>query len=608
MCDHTLPGKVCLPDPAFLEGEPVISLDANNGDVIIGGPEGGSGQRGRLVITDANATPVSVLNGATGEISQSGDIVLLDNAGNERIRFTGQGAEIIIKNAAGQTTMKLDGETGDVRLGGGGQDGDLLVRNSSGNDTIRMNGNEGDIVVWRDISGTQRRVMRFDASHAALYLGCPDNEGDLIIRNNAGQTSFQVNGNEGDIFVMRDIDGVQRQVMKFDASHAALYLGSQGNEGDIIIRNNAGQTSFQVNGNEGDIFVMRDIDGVQRQVMKFDASHAALYLGSQGNEGDIIIRNNAGQTSFRVDGNEGDVIVMRDIGGVQRQVMKFDASHAALYLGCEGNEGDIFIRNNAGQNSFQVDGNEGDIYVRREIGGVQRQVMKFDASHAALYIGCQGNEGDIFIRNNAGQDSFQVDGNEGDIYVRREIGGTVREVMKFDASHAALYLGCQGNEGDLIVRDGAGNERIRLDGHTGDIRLQGADCAEQFEVAEPETIEPGTVLVIDDDSRLRPCDQPYDRKVAGVVSGANGYSPGLVLDDSLAPNMRLPVALNGKVYCKVDAGFSAIEVGDLLTTSPVVGHAMKATDQSRAFGAVIGKALRGLDTGCGLIPVLVSLQ
>jgi hypothetical protein len=255
-----------------------------------------------------------------------------------------------------------------------------------------------------------------------------------------------------------------------------------------------------------------------------------------------------------------------------------------------------------------VDGNEGDIFVWRDITGTVRQVMRFDASHAAMYLGCEGNEGDLIIRNNAGEDSFHFDGNEGDIFVRRQAGGALRNVMQFDASHAALYLGCQGNEGDLIVRDGAGNERIRLDGATGDIRLQGADCAEQFEVVDAETIEPGTVLVIDEDTRLRPCSLPYDKKVAGVVSGANGYSPGIVMDDSLAPEKRVPVALNGKVYCKVDAGFSAIEVGDLLTTSPIAGHAMKATDQSKAFGAVIGKALGSLDAGCGLIPVLVSLQ
>ena len=47
--------------------------------------------------------------------------------------------------------------------------------------------------------------------------------------------------------------------------------------------------------------------------------------------------------------------------------------------------------------------------------------------------------------------------------------------------------------------------------------------------------------------------------------------------------------LVGKVFCKVDG---AIDVGDLLTTSQTPGHAMKATDPQRAFGAVIGKALK----------------
>ena len=64
----------------------------------------------------------------------------------------------------------------------------------------------------------------------------------------------------------------------------------------------------------------------------------------------------------------------------------------------------------------------------------------------------------------------------------------------------------------------------------------------------------------------------------------------------------------GKVYCKVDAQYASVEVGDLLTTSPTPGHAMKAADPLRAFGSVIGKALRPLDAGQGLIPILISLQ
>ena len=99
-----------------------------------------------------------------------------------------------------------------------------------------------------------------------------------------------------------------------------------------------------------------------------------------------------------------------------------------------------------------------------------------------------------------------------------------------------------------------------------------------------------------------------NRRVAGVVSGAGDYRPAIVLDRRASQRIRKPIALLGKVYCKVDADFGAIEVGDLLTTSDTPGHAMKTTDPMRAFGAVIGKALRPLGTGRGLIPILVGLQ
>ena len=68
------------------------------------------------------------------------------------------------------------------------------------------------------------------------------------------------------------------------------------------------------------------------------------------------------------------------------------------------------------------------------------------------------------------------------------------------------------------------------------------------------------------------------------------------------------LALMGKVFCKVDASYGPIEVGDLLTTSDTPGHAMKAFDHRKAFGAVIGKALGPITSGQGLVPVLVALR
>lgn len=143
---------------------------------------------------------------------------------------------------------------------------------------------------------------------------------------------------------------------------------------------------------------------------------------------------------------------------------------------------------------------------------------------------------------------------------------------------------------------------------TGDIRLTNADCAEDFDIVCIEQVEPGTVMVIDAEGALRPSDQAYDKRVAGVISGGGNYKPGLILDKQASSNNRMPIALMGKVYCKVDASYGAIEVGDLLTTSPTPGHAMKAVDPLKAFGSVIGKALRPLKEGQKLIPILIALQ
>jgi hypothetical protein len=141
----------------------------------------------------------------------------------------------------------------------------------------------------------------------------------------------------------------------------------------------------------------------------------------------------------------------------------------------------------------------------------------------------------------------------------------------------------------------------------GDITLANADCAEDFEIAEFGR-DPGTVVVIDDAGVLKCCGRDYDNRVAGVVSGAGHLRPGIILGRQAPEQRRRPVALVGKVYCKVDAERSPIAVGDLLTTSATPGHAMRATDRDQAFGAVIGKALGPLESGQGIIPILVALQ
>ncbi len=179
----------------------------------------------------------------------------------------------------------------------------------------------------------------------------------------------------------------------------------------------------------------------------------------------------------------------------------------------------------------------------------------------------------------------------------------------FGLSHSAQHAGVIGQNtaggnggyfyGDVVV---TGTLRANVD------VVLGADCAEDFDVITTGNAEPGTVMVLGEHGVLHPSQHAYDTKVVGVISGAGEYKPGLILDRRASTEGRMPVALIGKVYCKVDAEYAAIKVSDLLTTSPTPGHAMKADDAVRAFGAVIGKALRPLQQGQSLIPILISLQ
>jgi hypothetical protein len=142
---------------------------------------------------------------------------------------------------------------------------------------------------------------------------------------------------------------------------------------------------------------------------------------------------------------------------------------------------------------------------------------------------------------------------------------------------------------------------------TQDIFLSGADCAEQFDSVSGSMIEPGTLVVIDENGALAESRMPYDRKVAGVVAGAGTYRPAIVLDQQ-SDTQRVAISLIGKAFCKVDAAYGEIEIGDLLTSSPSAGHAMKASDREKAFGTIVGKALRPLAAGRGMLPILIALQ
>ena len=197
----------------------------------------------------------------------------------------------------------------------------------------------------------------------------------------------------------------------------------------------------------------------------------------------------------------------------------------------------------------------------------------------------------IFLYNDAGNLTIEIDADESDN------AGAIR---MYDSSGK-----------QTIVLDAAysGNGRVI----TGVLQLTGgSDVAEQFDVSSPYgRPEPGMVVSIDANApgNLVVSDKPYDRAVAGVISGAGGVNTGFLMGQtgSIADG-AMPIALTGRVWTKCDATSSSIKPGNTLTTSSRPGYAMAATDYDRSRGAIIGKALTGLDSGTGLVLVLIQPQ
>lgn len=181
-----------------------------------------------------------------------------------------------------------------------------------------------------------------------------------------------------------------------------------------------------------------------------------------------------------------------------------------------------------------------------------------------------------------------------------------------------------GSDGaSMLLYNNAGVATIEIDADFGDgdgrvitSELQikgGSDLAENFDVqpAEEKDVKPGMLLSIDTQTEGRLCitNGPNDRKIVGVVSGANGIKPGMLMGQqgSIAFG-KYPVALAGRVYVLCNNEGGEIAAGDFLTSSSQKGYAKKAGNLQEAQGAIIGKAMGSMNPETGYVLVLINLQ
>ncbi len=256
----------------------------------------------------------------------------------------------------------------------------------------------------------------------------------------------------------------------------------------------------------------------------------------------------------------------------------------------------------------------------------------------ALTFGSGSGEGIGSVRTSGFSDSFGLNfytdyGNRMTIQQHGNVGiGTTNPVQKLEINGEFMQVDGLGGVLCYMGDDGVGNDvqvgslasgvtQVSFWNPTDQADMKIVCCSIQInggcDLAEPfpfspakEELEEGAVVVIDEENpgHLKRASQPYDTRVAGVISGANGINPGIQMQQKGTLEGGRNVALTGRVYVQADTSNGPIKPGDLLTTSSAPGRAMKVTDHLRAQGAILGKAMTGLNEGDGMVLVLVSLQ
>ena len=122
-----------------------------------------------------------------------------------------------------------------------------------------------------------------------------------------------------------------------------------------------------------------------------------------------------------------------------------------------------------GTSCWEATGLDGDLLLFAEHGRqrfTDTASIHLDAAAGNLRLGGQGQDGDVILREAFGDDRIRMDAGEGNIFV-----------------------GGNGVDGDLLLFAESGDNvtfeeaTIHLNGQDGDIILRNADCAEEFDLA-----------------------------------------------------------------------------------------------------------------------------
>lgn len=123
---------------------------------------------------------------------------------------------------------------------------------------------------------------------------------------------------------------------------------------------------------------------------------------------------------------------------------------------------------------------------------------------------------------------------------------------------------------------------------------QYADLAECY--LADASYEPGTVVMFGGQQEVTVCDKDSCSAVVGVIS----HRPAYLMNSTLSGEHVAPVALMGRVPCKVQG---TVAKGSLMISA---GNGAARAEISPAPGTIIGKAVESFDGDRGVIEILVG--
>jgi hypothetical protein len=520
-------------------------------------------------VPDASITSAKIAGGAVGSTQLANDVTFsqlrLDESGTETVSLdastgAGEGALLTMRNGLGATTVSLDSDTFGERGSA------LTLFNSVGVGAITLNAD--------NIGESATLALRNSGNIETVQLLSSIGVGEgavLHLRNGLSRTTLTLDA---------DASGRAGAISLTDADgDVTLLLDGEedgGVGGTIQVFNSAGARRAELDGegaSGGGELVLDDADGTATVNLRGAES------ATTGARLDLFHADGTRTVTLDAQsGAGGGAFELFESGGTRTVFLNSDGSGHAGVLGLYDATGDLTVL---------MDADEGD-----GIGGTVQVFNSAGAIRAELDGQSASGGGEFILRDEDGTSTVVIEAAEG----------------AGNGAQIALYRGAGGGATIVLDADQGGEGRIT----TQVLEITGgSDFSENFDIRGKSEAQPGMLVKIDtaNPGELAVSDGAYDRAVAGVVSGAGGVRPGLLMGQraSIADG-RHPVALTGRVYCLVDAGRGAIEPGDLITTSDTPGHGMKASDPARTHGAVIGKAMTGLASGRGLILVLVSLQ